>query len=68
MLLKIDTRIFHEATQTDKALYSRLVPAVNGVRKFSTIQIRRLKKLGIDKINPDELNDEEIKKFARNLK
>lgn len=62
---QIDTRIFHEATQTDKALYSRLVPAVNGVRKFSTIQLRRLQRLGIEKTNPDDLNDEEIKRFAR---
>uniref|UniRef100_A0A2K5KB24 C-1-tetrahydrofolate synthase, cytoplasmic n=1 Tax=Colobus angolensis palliatus TaxID=336983 RepID=A0A2K5KB24_COLAP len=39
----IDARIFHELTQTDKALFNRLVPSVNGVRKFSDIQIRRLK-------------------------
>ncbi|KAF3831083.1 hypothetical protein GH733_002321 [Mirounga leonina] len=38
----IDARMFHELTQTDKALFNRLVPSVNGVRKFSDIQIRRL--------------------------
>uniref|UniRef100_A0A915L4F8 Formate--tetrahydrofolate ligase n=1 Tax=Romanomermis culicivorax TaxID=13658 RepID=A0A915L4F8_ROMCU len=33
----IDARIFHEATQTDAALFSRLVP--NG-SKFSAIQLK----------------------------
>ncbi|XP_070956121.1 C-1-tetrahydrofolate synthase, cytoplasmic isoform X2 [Macaca nemestrina] len=61
----IDARIFHELTQTDKALFNRLVPSVNGVRKFSDIQIRRLKKLGIEKTDPTTLTDEEINRFAR---
>uniref|UniRef100_A0A8C7FTY3 formate--tetrahydrofolate ligase n=1 Tax=Oncorhynchus kisutch TaxID=8019 RepID=A0A8C7FTY3_ONCKI len=39
----IDARMLHEATQKDKALYSRLVPSVNGVRRFSPIQISRLR-------------------------
>uniref|UniRef100_A0A8D2C7P5 formate--tetrahydrofolate ligase n=1 Tax=Sus scrofa TaxID=9823 RepID=A0A8D2C7P5_PIG len=39
----IDTRILHENTQTDKALYNRLVPSVNGIREFSKIQLARLK-------------------------
>lgn len=57
--------MFHESTQSDKALYNRLVPKEKGVRKFSAIQIRRLVKLGIDKTDPDSLTDEEINKFAR---
>ncbi|XP_071803911.1 C-1-tetrahydrofolate synthase, cytoplasmic-like [Asterias amurensis] len=61
----IDARMYHEATQTDKALYGRLVPAKNGVRQFSPIQMNRLKKLGIDKTNPDDLTDDEINKFSR---
>lgn len=61
----IDTRIFHENTQKDKALFSRLVPKKNGVRKFAPIMFRRLKKLGIDKTNPDDLTDEEVTRFAR---
>lgn len=36
---QIDARMFHEATQTDQALYGRLVPKVKGVRKFSQIQV-----------------------------
>ncbi|GAB5571984.1 monofunctional C1-tetrahydrofolate synthase [Prionailurus iriomotensis] len=61
----IDTRILHENTQTDKALYNRLVPLVNGVREFSSIQLARLKKLGINKTDPSTLTEEEISKFAR---
>lgn len=62
---QLDARIFHEATQKDQALYSRLVPKIKGVRKFSNIQLRRLKKVGINKTDPDTLTNEEITKFAR---
>ncbi|XP_066539921.1 C-1-tetrahydrofolate synthase, cytoplasmic [Hoplias malabaricus] len=61
----IDARMFHEATQSDKALYNRLVPLSGGQRKFSPVQINRLKKLGIDKTDPSTLGDEEITRFAR---
>ncbi|KAK7203277.1 C1-THFS protein [Myxozyma melibiosi] len=61
----IDTRMFHERAQKDGPLYKRLVPAKRGVRKFSPVMLRRLKKLGIDKTNPDDLTPEEISKFAR---
>ncbi|KAH7266587.1 tetrahydrofolate synthase [Fusarium solani] len=61
----IETRIFHENTQKDGPLYRRLVPAKNGQRKFAPVMFRRLKKLGIDKTNPDELTEDEIHRFAR---
>jgi len=61
----IDTRLFHESTQKDSALYKRLVPKKNGKREFSAIQMRRLKKLGIDKTDPDSLTEEESSRFAR---
>merc|ERR1719495_2163474 len=61
----IDARLFHESTQTDKALYGRLVPSKKGVRKFSEIQIRRLVKLGISERDPDKLTPEEYGRFAR---
>ncbi|XP_044527614.1 monofunctional C1-tetrahydrofolate synthase, mitochondrial [Gracilinanus agilis] len=61
----IDTRILHESTQTDKALFNRLVPLVNGVREFSSIQLSRLKQLGINKTNPSTLTEEEMTRFAR---
>lgn len=62
---QIDARWFHESTQTDKALYDRLVPVIKGVRKFSKIQLNRLRKLGIDKTDPNSLTEEEQSKFAR---
>ncbi|XP_028653523.1 monofunctional C1-tetrahydrofolate synthase, mitochondrial [Erpetoichthys calabaricus] len=61
----IDARILHEATQSDKALYNRLVPSINGVRQFSAVQVARLQKLGIKKSNPDSLTAEEINLFVR---
>ncbi|KAF8582663.1 FTHFS-domain-containing protein [Ramaria rubella] len=61
----LDARMFHEATQSDKALYSRLVPAKKGVRTFAPLMLKRLEKLGITKTNPDELTADEIKRFAR---
>uniref|UniRef100_A0A914X3W4 C-1-tetrahydrofolate synthase, cytoplasmic n=1 Tax=Plectus sambesii TaxID=2011161 RepID=A0A914X3W4_9BILA len=61
----IDARMFHEATQSDEALYGRLVPPGKGGRKFSAIQLRRLRRLGIDKTDPDSLSPEERKRFAR---
>ncbi|KAL2940697.1 Formate--tetrahydrofolate ligase [Bienertia sinuspersici] len=62
----IDTRVFHEATQSDKALFNRLCPPnKEGKRTFCDIMFRRLKKLGIDKTNPDDLTPEEVNKFAR---
>lgn len=36
---QIEARMFHEATQSDKALYARLVPKDKGTRKFSAIQV-----------------------------
>ncbi|KAG7204347.1 hypothetical protein KM043_002164 [Ampulex compressa] len=62
---QIDARYFHETTQTDKALYDRLVPVVKGTRKFSKIQLRRLERLGITKTDPTSLTEEEQSKFAR---
>ncbi|KAG7657050.1 Formate-tetrahydrofolate ligase FTHFS [Arabidopsis suecica] len=62
----IDTRIFHETSQSDKALFNRLCPPnKEGKRSFRDIMFRRLTKLGISKTSPEELTPEEIKKFAR---
>ena len=61
----IDMRMWHEQGQSDAALYKRLVPLKKGSRKFSAIQMRRLKKLGIDKTDPDSLTAEEAAKFSR---
>ncbi|KAL8641124.1 MAG: hypothetical protein Q9228_002026 [Teloschistes exilis] len=61
----IETRMFHESTQKDKALYNRLVPAKKGKREFQPIMYRRLKKLGITKTDPNGLTEDEIHRFAR---
>uniref|UniRef100_A0AAQ6ACL9 formate--tetrahydrofolate ligase n=1 Tax=Amphiprion ocellaris TaxID=80972 RepID=A0AAQ6ACL9_AMPOC len=61
----IDARMLHEATQSDKALFNRLVPSVNGVRSFSPIQISRLRRLGIFKTDPAALSMQEISTFVR---
>ncbi|XP_047244627.1 monofunctional C1-tetrahydrofolate synthase, mitochondrial isoform X1 [Girardinichthys multiradiatus] len=61
----IDARMLHEATQSDKALFNRLVPSVNGIRKFSPIQISRLQRLGISKTDPASLTPQEVNSFVR---
>jgi methylenetetrahydrofolate dehydrogenase (NADP+)/methenyltetrahydrofolate cyclohydrolase/formyltetrahydrofolate synthetase len=61
----LETRMFHESSQKDRALYRRLVPVKNGKREFVPIMFRRLKKLGIDKTDPNSLTEAEISKFAR---
>jgi methylenetetrahydrofolate dehydrogenase (NADP+)/methenyltetrahydrofolate cyclohydrolase/formyltetrahydrofolate synthetase len=62
----IDTRIFHEASQSDDALFRRLCPPdKEGNRSFSPPMLRRLKKLGINKTDPNDLTEAEISRFAR---
>lgn len=62
----IDTRMLHESQQSDDALFKRLCPAAkDGSRSFSPVMLKRLKKLGINKTDPNELTDEEISQFAR---
>lgn len=63
----IDARMFHEATQTDEALFDRLCPASgsDGSRQFSSVMLRRLDKLGIEKSDPNELSKEERSRFVR---
>ena len=62
----IDTRILHENTQKDEALFDRLCPAAkDGSRRFAPVMLRRLRKLGISKTDPNELTPEERRRFAR---
>lgn len=63
----IDARIFHESTQSDTKLFSRLVPKKPGQpRVFSKFQLARLKKVGISTdISPDNLNADQKKAFSR---
>ncbi|MGA3294014.1 MAG: formate--tetrahydrofolate ligase [Candidatus Acidiferrales bacterium] len=62
----IDTRWFHESAQKDEALFERLCPpAKDGSRRFAPVMLRRLRKLGISKTNPNDLTPEERSRFAR---
>ncbi|HUM68899.1 MAG TPA: formate--tetrahydrofolate ligase, partial [Chloroflexota bacterium] len=62
----IDTRLHHEQTASDETLWNRLCPAgKNGKRRFAPVMLRRLKKLGIDKSDPDDLTPAEITRFVR---
>ncbi|VDI61779.1 methylenetetrahydrofolate dehydrogenase (NADP+) / methenyltetrahydrofolate cyclohydrolase / [Mytilus galloprovincialis] len=62
---QIEARMFHESTQTDEALYKRLVPDVKGTRTFSKIQLARLQKIGIGKTDANSFTPEEVKSFVR---
>jgi methylenetetrahydrofolate dehydrogenase (NADP+)/methenyltetrahydrofolate cyclohydrolase/formyltetrahydrofolate synthetase len=63
----IDARMLHEkATPDDEKLFNALCPPdKQGARRFSISMLRRLKKLGIHKTDPNELTPEERKRFAR---
>jgi formyltetrahydrofolate synthetase len=62
----LDARVMHEKQQDDGKLFNALCPLdKKGNRKFSPAMIRRLKKLGIHKTNPDDLSTEERGRFAR---
>ena len=63
----LDTRLYHEATQTDEQLWERLCPRDGqGKRSFAPIMRRRLKKLGIDaEAAPEDLTPAQISAFVR---
>ena len=63
----LEARMFHEATQKDRALFNRLCPVdgSGGGRTFAPSMLRRLQRLGISKTNPEELTDDEVNAFAR---
>ena len=62
----IDARLFHESLQTDVQLFDALCPPdKQSKRRFSPSMFKRLKKLGINKTDPNELTPEERSKFAR---
>jgi formyltetrahydrofolate synthetase len=62
----LDARILHESLQDDTKLFDALCPPdKKGERRFSPTMLRRLKKLGIDKTNPNDLTPEERTRFAR---
>jgi len=62
----LDTRRFHEASQTDAKLFERLVVKIDDDAAFSPVQKRRLRKLGISATTkPSDLTVAEQARFAR---
>jgi len=63
----LDARMMHEKnTPDDEKLFNALCPPnKKGERRFSPSMLRRLKKLGIEKTDPNELTPEERSRFAR---
>lgn len=62
----LDVRVMHEKNQDDEKLFNALCPPdKKGKRKFSPTMLRRLKKLGINKTDPDDLTSEERSRFVR---
>ncbi len=61
----LDARVMHEKTQGAVKMFDALCPVdKKGNRKFSPNMMRRLKKLGITKTDPNELTPEERIRFA----
>ncbi|MBI4926569.1 MAG: formate--tetrahydrofolate ligase, partial [Anaerolineae bacterium] len=66
MAAAIDARMLHESEATDEQLFNRLCPVdKKGNRRFGVGLLGRLKNLGIDKTNPDDLTPEERSRLVR---
>ncbi|XP_031437437.1 C-1-tetrahydrofolate synthase, cytoplasmic isoform X2 [Clupea harengus] len=61
----IGSRMHWESQQTHKTLFDLLVPLRDGQREFSPPQLKRMEKLGIDKLDPLTLTDKEIRQFVK---
>ena len=62
----LDARVMHETQQDDEKLFNALCPPdKKGNRRFSPTMLRRLKKLEINKTDPNDLTPEERSRFAR---
>jgi methylenetetrahydrofolate dehydrogenase (NADP+) / methenyltetrahydrofolate cyclohydrolase / formyltetrahydrofolate synthetase len=62
----LDARVMHEKSQDDEKLFNALCPVnKQGQRKFSPTMLRRLKKMGIHKTDPNNLTPEERSLFSR---
>jgi len=66
MAAALDARILHESRQDDRKLFNSFCPGdKQGKRCFSPVLMRRLRKLGIDKSDPNELTPEEKHRIFR---
>ncbi|EER10689.1 Formate--tetrahydrofolate ligase, putative [Perkinsus marinus ATCC 50983] len=65
LVAQLDTRIFHENTQSDKALFDRICPIMKGgTRKVSASILRRLERLGLP-TDVDQLDEEGVGRLVR---
>ncbi len=61
----VDARILHESDVDPQVMFDRLCPPdKTGKRTFAPPMLRRIKKLGIDKTDPETLTPEERARFA----
>jgi methylenetetrahydrofolate dehydrogenase (NADP+) / methenyltetrahydrofolate cyclohydrolase / formyltetrahydrofolate synthetase len=61
----VDARMLHEADVDPQVMFDRLCPPdKTGKRTFAPPMLRRIKKLGIDKTDPETLTPEERARFA----
>jgi methylenetetrahydrofolate dehydrogenase (NADP+)/methenyltetrahydrofolate cyclohydrolase/formyltetrahydrofolate synthetase len=66
MAAAIEARMLHESEATDEQLFNRLCPVdKKGKRRFGLGLLGRLKKLGIEKNDPDTLTAEERSRLVR---
>ena len=66
MAAAIDVRMLHESEATDDQMFKRLCPPdKSGKRHFGRELLPRLKKLGINKSEPEDLTTEERSKLCR---
>lgn len=62
----LDVRMLHEKAATDEQMFDRMCPRdKSGKRRFGRGMLGRLKRLGIDKTDPEDLTPEERKKMFR---
>jgi len=62
----LDVRMLHEKGATDEQMFDRMCPRdKSGKRRFGRGMLGRLKRLGIDKTDPEDLTPEERKKMFR---
>ena len=61
----IDARMYHEARQSDKQLFDRLMPVKKGKRNVAPSIRRRMKHLGFTTDDVESLNDDQRRQLVR---
>ena len=61
----IDARMYHEARQSDKQLFDRLMPVKKGKRNVAPSIRRRMKRLGFTTDDVESLNDDQRRQLVR---